>query len=56
MEHAETHLRAMLSFIGITDVEFIVTEGVALGPEQREAMLTSALEQVNRIEPIALAA
>jgi FMN-dependent NADH-azoreductase len=56
MEHAETHLRAMLSFIGITNVEFVVTEGVAIGPEQREAALHSALAQVGRIEALALAA
>ena len=37
-EHAETHLRAMLGFIGIADVEFVVTEGVALGAAQRDAV------------------
>ena len=56
MEHAETHLRALLNFIGITDIEFVVTEGVALGVEQREAALQAAFAQVGRIEPGALAA
>lgn len=55
-EHAETHLRAMLGFIGITDVEFVVTEGLAYSPEQRDAALKTAFEQVGRIEPLALAA
>jgi len=56
MEHAESHLRAMLGFIGITDVEFVIAEGVAIGPDQREAALTAALGQVDRIAPVALAA
>ena len=56
MEHAETHLRALLGFIGITDVEFVVTEGVALGAEARETALRAAFAQVGRIEPGAIAA
>lgn len=55
-EHAESHLRAMLAFIGISDIEFVIAEGVALGPEQREAALESALAQVKRLGPPALAA
>ncbi|MCS0495746.1 NAD(P)H-dependent oxidoreductase [Ancylobacter sp. MQZ15Z-1] len=42
-EHAETYLRAVLGFIGIADPEFIVAEGVALGPDQRQAALEAAL-------------
>lgn len=56
MEHAETHLRAMLAFIGIEDVEFVIAEGVAIGPEQRQAALDNAKAQVDRLEPLALAA
>jgi FMN-dependent NADH-azoreductase len=56
MEHAEAHLRAILSFIGIDDVEFVVTEGVALGAEQREAALRAAFARVGELEPLALAA
>lgn len=46
MEHAETHLRAMLGFIGITQPEFVIAEGVALGPDQREAAIAAALGEV----------
>jgi FMN-dependent NADH-azoreductase len=55
-EHAESHLRAMFGLIGITDVAFVVTEGIAFGPDHREAALKASLERVSRIEPVALAA
>jgi FMN-dependent NADH-azoreductase len=38
----ETYLRAVLSFIGITDVEIVRAEGLAFGPEQREASIAAA--------------
>lgn len=50
MEHAETHLRAMLGFIGITRPEFVIAEGVAFGPDQREMAIASALDQVAAIQ------
>uniref|UniRef100_UPI003F712E88 NAD(P)H-dependent oxidoreductase n=1 Tax=Polymorphobacter sp. TaxID=1909290 RepID=UPI003F712E88 len=56
MEHAETHLRAMLGFIGIAEPEFIIAEGLAIGPEQREQAMTAAFDRAARIEPLALAA
>lgn len=42
-EHAETYLRLVLGFVGITDPEFIVAEGIALGPDQRAAALQGGL-------------
>lgn len=45
-EHAETHLRAMLGFIGITHPEFVIAEGVALGPDQRETAIATALNRI----------
>ncbi|WP_422058163.1 FMN-dependent NADH-azoreductase [Sphingomonas sp.] len=50
LEHAETHLRAMLGFIGIAQPEFVIAEGVAYGPEQRERAIASALNQVAAIQ------
>ncbi|MCA1199646.1 NAD(P)H-dependent oxidoreductase [Sphingomonas sp. R647] len=50
MEHAETHLRAMLGFIGITQPEFVIAEGVAFGPDQREAAITSALSRIAALQ------
>jgi FMN-dependent NADH-azoreductase len=44
----ETYLRAILGFIGIDDVEIVRAEGLAYGPEQREAALRAALASVPR--------
>ncbi|NIJ19344.1 FMN-dependent NADH-azoreductase [Sphingomonas naasensis] len=56
MEHAEAHLRTMLGFIGVSDVEFVVAEGVALGAEQRETAIEAAFAHAGRIAPVAAAA
>ncbi|MGE8131648.1 FMN-dependent NADH-azoreductase [Methylobacterium sp. NPDC080182] len=45
-EHAETYLRTVFGFIGITNPEVVVAEGIALGPQQREAALKSGLAAV----------
>jgi len=42
MNHLEPHLRAVLGFLGMTDVETILIEGVAFGPEATEKALTDA--------------
>lgn len=39
----EPYLRAVLAFIGIDDVTIVRAEGVAFGPEQRQAALQAAL-------------
>ncbi len=33
MDFHETYLRAVLGFIGITNIKFVHTEGLALGPD-----------------------
>ena len=43
-EHAETYLRGLFGFIGVTDIEVIVAEGIGAGPEHREKALASALQ------------
>ena len=35
-DHQETYLRTVLSFLGIKDIQTILIEGVALGPEAAE--------------------
>lgn len=45
-EHAETYLRGVFGFLGITDVEVIAAEGVAAGPAQREASVKAAQDQI----------
>ena len=37
----ETYLRTLFAFIGITDVEFVRIEGVALSPKHREDAITA---------------
>jgi FMN-dependent NADH-azoreductase len=49
LEHAESHLRAMLGFIGIDRPEIIVAEGVAMGDEQRRAAIAGALAAVDKV-------
>ncbi len=41
-EHAETYLRAVFGFLGVDSIEAVHAEGVALGPQQREAALAAA--------------
>lgn len=43
-EHLETYLRWVFGFIGITDPEIIIAEGLQLGAEQREKAVTGALQ------------
>ena len=43
VEHQESWLKAVLGFIGVTDIEVIRAEGIAYGPEQREKALKAAL-------------
>jgi FMN-dependent NADH-azoreductase len=43
----ETYLRAILGFIGIVDIDVIRAEGIALGPEQRDAAMRAALGSVS---------
>jgi FMN-dependent NADH-azoreductase len=45
----DTYLKAALAFIGVTDVEVIVAEGIAFGPEAAEKALNSALATVDAI-------
>jgi FMN-dependent NADH-azoreductase len=50
-EHAETYLRVVLDFIGVTNPEFVIAEGIALGPEAREKALAGALKAAANIPP-----
>ena len=46
MEHAETYLRAVLSFLGISNPEMIVAEGIAL---DRKSTLSAAMNAVEQL-------
>ena len=45
------YVRQFLGFLGITEVEFIYAEGLALGPETREASLVQARAAVQNVAP-----
>ena len=48
LEHLETYLRGIFNFIGI-EPEFVAADGLAIGPEQREASVKQALGQTIRL-------
>jgi FMN-dependent NADH-azoreductase len=43
IDFQEPYLRAVFNFIGVTDVEVVRAEGVAISPENREAALKAAI-------------
>jgi FMN-dependent NADH-azoreductase len=45
-EHAETYLRALFGFLGVTDLEVVIAEGLNVGPEQRAQALAAASKQI----------
>jgi FMN-dependent NADH-azoreductase len=48
-EHHESYLTGILTFIGLTDVMVVRAEGLAFGPEAREAALLKARERIAAI-------
>jgi FMN-dependent NADH-azoreductase len=44
-----SYVRDFLRFIGITDVEFVYAEGLAISPERREACLAQAVAEIARL-------
>ncbi len=48
MEHVETYLTGLFGFLGITP-EFVHADGIAVGPEQRDAGIASGLAEVERL-------
>ncbi|MGF1624681.1 MAG: FMN-dependent NADH-azoreductase [Alphaproteobacteria bacterium] len=49
IDFQEPYVRHLLGFMGITDVETVLVEGAALGPEAAERSLTTALDHVAEI-------
>jgi len=43
-EHAERYLKFVFSFLGIPEIEFVVAEGIAMGPDAKTASMKSANE------------
>ncbi len=49
-EHAESYLKVAFGFIGVTDVEFILAEGIQVGPEVKEKAVAGALAAAGALE------
>lgn len=49
-EHQETYLRVLLSFLGLVDITTIHAEGIASGPEARDAAMTRARAEIAALE------
>ncbi|WP_106638563.1 FMN-dependent NADH-azoreductase [Allosphingosinicella vermicomposti] len=58
MDFQEPHLKGMLGFMGMTDVDFVRAEGLAFGEDVAEAAIRSANETLARLaaRELALAA
>jgi FMN-dependent NADH-azoreductase len=49
LEHHETYLKGVLSFIGLTDITVIRAEGLNLGPDAKEASIAKAKADIAAI-------
>lgn len=49
LEHQESYLIGLLAFLGVTNVQVVRAEGIAFGPEAREAAVGRALEDIAAI-------
>ena len=47
MDFQEPYLRTMLGFLGITDLEFIRAEGLAMGDEQKAKAIAEAMAAID---------
>lgn len=45
------YLKTFFGFLGMTDVEFVYAEGLAMGPDAEKASLASAHQQMNELLP-----
>jgi FMN-dependent NADH-azoreductase len=48
-EHVESYLRVVFGFLGVTDLEIVVAEGLRTGAEQREQAMSGALQAVTEL-------
>ncbi len=48
-EHGESYLRALFGFLGVSEVEFILAEGLSVGEESRAKAVASAGEAIGQL-------
>ncbi|MCM2291852.1 FMN-dependent NADH-azoreductase [Allorhizobium sp. BGMRC 0089] len=46
LEHAETYLAGLFGFLGVSNVEFVIAEGVAMGDEAKAAAVAKAKDTI----------
>ncbi|MEI6559750.1 MAG: NAD(P)H-dependent oxidoreductase [Rhodospirillaceae bacterium] len=49
LDHQEAYLRAVLGFLGVTDIAIVRAEGVSMGPEARAQALEAAQREIERL-------
>jgi FMN-dependent NADH-azoreductase len=49
MDTQTSYVRDFLRFVGITDVEFVYAEGLAISPEHKETGLAKAIAEIERL-------
>jgi FMN-dependent NADH-azoreductase len=45
------YLKTVLAFLGMTDVQFVYAEGIAMGPQAEQDALASAQAQIEEVIP-----
>lgn len=55
-DHVVPYVRTMLGFLGITDVEVVYAEGLAIGDTERESALAAAKAHIDALPTTSLAA
>jgi FMN-dependent NADH-azoreductase len=56
VEHAESYLKVIFGYIGVTDLQFVRAEGLALSPEHRQKGVDAAFAAIPAAIPAAKAA
>jgi FMN-dependent NADH-azoreductase len=56
LEHDESYLRTVLAYLGITDIDTILIEGVGLGPEHAERAVANAIRRATSVAGVLAAA
>jgi len=49
LDHQEAYLRAVLGFLGMTDVTVVRAEGLSMGPDVKTAAVNAALAQIDTL-------
>jgi len=52
-EHVENYLKAVFAFLGVTDLTFVVAEGLKVSDAARDAAIQGAHREIGRLVPLA---